>query len=123
MYSERLHYSNYSNYSNLQEKNVFSGTTTLLWITVFSYESLIIISLRFLSVIAAVCYFSVYKLIGWDPENIYLSKVNSKTVEKGVNFFFFKCYLAAPRPTLSHSQGDSLINREHSNSNHNALTH
>ena len=25
-------------------------------------------------------------------------------------FFFFNCYLADPRPTLSHSQGDSLTN-------------
>ena len=25
-------------------------------------------------------------------------------------FFFFNCYLAVPRPTLGHSQGDSLIN-------------
>ena len=25
-------------------------------------------------------------------------------------FFFFSCYLAAPRPTLGHSQGDSLTN-------------
>ena len=32
---------------NYMEK-CFSGTTTLLWITVFSFESLLIISLRFL---------------------------------------------------------------------------
>ena len=25
-------------------------------------------------------------------------------------FIFFNCYLAAPRPTLGHSQGDSLTN-------------
>ena len=25
-------------------------------------------------------------------------------------FFFFNCYLADPRPTLGHSQGDSLTN-------------
>ena len=29
-------------------KYCFLGTTTLLWVTVFSYESLLIISLRFL---------------------------------------------------------------------------
>ena len=29
---------------------------------------------------------------------------------KKLIFFFFKCYLAAPRPTLGHSQGDSLTN-------------
>ena len=27
-------------YSNLQGKNIFLGTTTLLWITIFSYELL-----------------------------------------------------------------------------------
>ena len=31
---------------------------------------------------AVVCYFSAYKLIGWDPEYIYLFKVNSSTLEK-----------------------------------------
>ena len=37
-------------------------------------------------------------------------------VEKGNHcvemmiFFFFNCYLAVPRPTLGHSQGDSLTN-------------
>ena len=36
----------------------------------------------YLLVIAAVCYFSVYKLIGWDPENIYLFKFNSKNTKK-----------------------------------------
>ena len=25
-------------------------------------------------------------------------------------FYFFNCYLAVPRPTLDHSQGDSLTN-------------
>ena len=38
-----------------------------------------------LSVIAAVCYFSVYKLIGWGAANVYLFKVNNRTLEKGVN--------------------------------------
>ena len=31
-----------------------------------------------LSVIAAACYFNVYKLIGWDPAKIYLFKVISR---------------------------------------------
>ena len=31
-----------------------------------------------LSVITGVCYSSVYKLIGWDPANVYLFDVNSK---------------------------------------------
>ena len=35
---------------NYKEKKCFLGTTTLLWITVFSYESLLNISLRFLYV-------------------------------------------------------------------------
>ena len=35
----------------------------------------------YLLVIAAVCYFSVYKLIGWEPANIYLFKVNSKNTK------------------------------------------
>ena len=35
-----------------------------------------------LPVTAAVCYFSVYILIGWDPANIYLSKVNSRNTRK-----------------------------------------
>ena len=26
----------------------------------------------------------------------------------GIFFFFFNCYLAAPRPTLGHYRGDSL---------------
>ena len=34
-----------------------------------------------LLVTAAVCYFSVYKLIRWDPANIYLFKVNSKNTK------------------------------------------
>ena len=27
-----------------------------------------------------------------------------------LKYIFFNCYLAGPRPTLSHSQGDSLTN-------------
>ena len=33
-------------------------------------------------VIAAVCYFSAYKLIGWGPANVYLFKVNSRNSRK-----------------------------------------
>ena len=36
--------------------------------------------------IAAVCYFGVYKLIGLDPANIYLFKVNCRALEKEVNY-------------------------------------
>ena len=32
------------------------------------------------------CHFSVYKLIGWDPVNLYLFKVSAETLEKGVEF-------------------------------------
>ena len=35
----------------ITRKKCFLGTTTLLWITVFSYESLLIISLRFLYIV------------------------------------------------------------------------
>ena len=35
-----------------------------------------------LPVIAAACYFSVYKLIGWDKVNLYLFKVTSKNTRK-----------------------------------------
>ena len=35
-----------------------------------------------LLVIAAVCYFSVYELIDWDPANIYLFKVNTRSTKK-----------------------------------------
>ena len=34
-----------------------------------------------LSVMAAVCYFSVNELIAWDPANIYLFKVNNKNTK------------------------------------------
>ena len=65
-------------HSNIQGKNVLLGTTTLdhslfLWAA---------FSLRFLSVIPSVCYFSVYKLIDWDPASIYLSKVDSIKTRK-----------------------------------------
>ena len=41
-----------------------------------------------LSVISAVCYFSVYKLKGWDTKNIYLFiyKSSAETLEKGVEY-------------------------------------
>ena len=35
-----------------------------------------------LSVIAALCYFCIYKWIGWDQTNIFLSKVNNKNIRK-----------------------------------------
>ena len=33
-------------------------------------------------IISVVCYFSAYKLIGWDPANIYLFDVNSRNTRK-----------------------------------------
>ena len=39
-----------------------------------------------LSVTAAVCYFSVNKLIEWDAANFYLFKANTKTLENGMKF-------------------------------------
>ena len=60
-----------------------------------------------LPVIAAVCYFSVYKVIGWNTTNIYLFKVNSrntrrtyekypkltiKTIESNSGFFTVQCF-------------------------------
>ena len=36
----------------------------------------------YLSVIVAVCYFSVFKLIGWNPTNIYSFNVNSVNTRK-----------------------------------------
>ena len=66
-------------HSNDKEK-FFLETTTLdhsllsLWAA---------ISLRFFYTCqTAVCYFSVNKLIGWDPANVYLSKVNSINARK-----------------------------------------
>ena len=41
------------------------------------------------------------------PEILFLGKFDTKTQNCQ---FFLNCYLAAPRPTLGHSQGDSLTN-------------
>ena len=62
-----------------------------------------------LSVIAAVCYFSVYKLLGWDPANIYLFKVNSRNTRK-------RCEIC-PKSTINTVEGYSgvfIANFEHS---------
>ena len=137
-YKEKMFFRN--NYSTLDH-------SLFLWVFTYYFTKIFV----HLSVIAAVCYFSVHKLIGWDPANIYLFKVNSRILEKRV--IFFNCCLAAPRSTLGHTQGDSLtnciliiltrrlpeprneveslspaerlvgLNREPSISNHNTLTH
>ena len=45
---ETLHSEKNCSLRLITREKCFSGTTTLLWITVFSHESLLIISLRFL---------------------------------------------------------------------------
>ena len=61
-----------------------------------------------LLVIAAVCYFNVYKLIGWDPANIYLFKVNRRNAKKWSDI--------CPNlliNTLESRSGDFIVNFEH----------
>ena len=67
------------NYSNLQRKKVlyeqllYSGPQSFLMTCYFTKAFVHPL------VIAAVCYFSVYKLLGWDSANIYLFKVNGRS--------------------------------------------
>ena len=61
---------------------------------------LLIIIFVHLSVIAVVCYFNVYKLIIRDLANIYLFKVNSRTLEKELNFLFFLTAIWLPHGQL-----------------------
>ena len=58
---------------------MFFGTTTLLCL-VQSFLMSLFFTRGFvhLAVIEALCHFSVYKLIGWDPENIYLVRKKHK---------------------------------------------
>ena len=66
-------------HSNDKEK-FFLETTTLNHSLLFLWAA---ISLRFFYTCqTAVCSFSVYKLIVWDPANVYLSKVNSINARK-----------------------------------------
>ena len=61
-----------------------------------------------LSVIAAVCYFSVYKLIGWDSANIYLFKVNRRNTRKGCELY--------PKSTINTAKSCSgvfIVNFDH----------
>ena len=64
-----------SNYSTLNHSRH-------LWVFTYYFTKAFV----HLQVSAAGCYFSVYKLIGWDQANIYLFKVNSSTLEKGANY-------------------------------------
>ena len=52
----------------------------------FMVASVLIRNSVSIGVIATACYFGVYKLIGLDPANIYLFKVNCKALEKEVNY-------------------------------------
>ena len=59
-------------------------------------------------VIAAVCYLSVYKLIEWNPVNIYLFEVNSRNIRNMCEIF----------PDLTKNiaescSGDFIVNFEH----------
>ena len=67
-------------HSNLYGKNVFRnnyfGSQPFL---LSCYFTMIFVNL---SVIAAVRYFSIYKLVGWDPLNMYLFNVISKNARK-----------------------------------------
>ena len=69
------------NYSNLKGKNVLQEQ--LLYCGLQSFIMSCYFTKMFVSllVIAAGCYFSVYKLIGWDPARICLFKVNSKNTK------------------------------------------
>ena len=40
-----------------------------------------------LPVIVAVCYFDLHKLIGWDPANIYLFKINTRNTRKSYKIY------------------------------------
>ena len=65
-----------------KKKNGFLETTTLdptpfLWADISFYEIF-----AHLSLIATVYYFTVYKLIGWDPAIIYLFNVNSRNTRE-----------------------------------------
>ena len=73
-YKEKMFFRN--NYSTLDH-------SLFLWVFTYYFTKIFV----HLSVIAAVCYFSVYKLIEWDPANVYFFKVNSRKLEKGVIFF------------------------------------
>ena len=61
-----------------------------------------------LLVIAAVCYFNVYKLIGWGPGNIYLFKVNRRSTKKWSD-------ICSKLPiNIAESRSGVFINFEHS---------
>ena len=83
LYSEKC-----SLWLKLQEKMFFSNDystldhSLFLWVFTYYFTKIFV----HLSLIVATCYFSVYKLIGWNPANIYLFKFNNRTVEEIVNY-------------------------------------
>ena len=72
-YKEKMFFKN--NYSTLDY-------SLFLWIFTHYFTKIFV----HLSIIAAACYFNVYKLIGWDAANIYLFKFNGRILEKIVNY-------------------------------------
>ena len=62
----------------------------------------------YLLVIAAQYYFSVYKLIGWDPASIYLFKVISRSARKKSEIF-----TKSTINTVESRSGDAIVNFEH----------
>ena len=59
-------------------------------------------------VIPALCYFSVYKLISWNPANIYLSKVNSINTRERC-----KTWRKLTIKTVESHSGVVIVNLEH----------
>ena len=53
--------------------------------------------------------FTFISITGFERRFIAWNKFSQVNL-KGIFLFFFNCYLAVPRPTLSHSQGNSLTN-------------
>ena len=86
-------------HSNLQKKMFFQER--LLWIAAFSYELWFTKIFVHLSEIAAECYFSVYRLIGWDPVNICFFKVNRRNTRK--------MYDICPKLTINTLESRSVI--------------
>ena len=88
-------------------EKMFSGTTTLNHSPFFWTA----ISLRIfvhLSVITALYYFSVYKLIGWGPGNIYLFKIISRNNRK-------RCRICSKLTinTVENHSGVFIVNFKH----------
>ena len=72
---------------NYNEKMILKNSYSTLdysllsWVFTYYFAKIFVLLL----IIAALSYFSVYILISWDAANIYLSKFNSRKLEKIVN--------------------------------------